>query len=480
MKIFWQENNLWNKAKNILKLYKLKYDIPKTFVIEKNEINSFNFNLLENNKKYILRPSFELEDWKNKSFAGFFESIICKNIKEIKNIFNYKNIEENFSWKWYNLKSIIIQEFIETNIYWVYFTRSPENIFLKWYYEIWENNNSVTNWKYINNKLNFFQEKELELTWKKLEKYFNYPQDIEFCIKNNKIIILQTRNITTWNNTIYNFSEIQKINWIYKYLDFDELWNKQDYFSYEILSKLFNIILLWEKIYFKQSIIPYYLFKNTKSKNNNLNLFYKIYKKYLLKKIIYNLLKLILPQKLDKKVLLEFFKNYNYSFLINKKSNLELNFSYKTNFITKKFLKLEKLKNKAFFYLKKYKKEYKNNNFKLKNINIKQEKLIFYKWIILNYKKEKNKNFKWIYKWKLSGILTNFKNFQYKKNLNQILFIENLDLNLYDKLDYIDWLIVKNWNLLSHNSIILREYKIPSIIQYKYFDNLKNWEKIIL
>jgi len=56
--------------------------------------------------------------------------------------------------------------------------------------------------------------------------------------------------------------------------------------------------------------------------------------------------------------------------------------------------------------------------------------------------------------------------------------IENLDHNLYDIIEYIDGIIVKNGNLLSHNSIVLREFKIPSIIKYKNYDTLISWEKI--
>ena len=46
-----------------------------------------------------------------------------------------------------------------------------------------------------------------------------------------------------------------------------------------------------------------------------------------------------------------------------------------------------------------------------------------------------------------------------------------------------NWIIIdfiKNWNLLSHNSIILREFKIPSIIKYENFKDLKVWENVII
>ena len=274
MKVFWTEkNNLWNKAKNIIKLYKNDYLIPETIIIE--YVNTYNKNilniseLLNHNKKYILRPSFNIEDWENKSFAWFFNSIYPLNKNEVITYLKQKNLKKSFWWdNKTKLLSIIIQEFIETNIYGVYFTRNPNNIFKKWYYEIWKTNKDITSWnKKLDLKLNFFQEKELNFIWQKLEKLFLNPQDIEFCIKDNKIIILQTRNITTWNYTIYNFSQIQKFNWIYTNLDFDELWEKSDYFSYKILKWLFNCIYLDSKIYFKKTIIPYYLFKKVESKN---------------------------------------------------------------------------------------------------------------------------------------------------------------------------------------------------------------------
>lgn len=495
MKIFWEENKLWNKSINIIKLYENKILIPETIILEKKEINNFNINLLKVNQKYILRPSFNIEDWSYKSYAWFFQSIIFKNKMDIKNflIKNKNNLEKIFWWKKYQLNSLIIQDFIKTNIYWVYFTRNPNNIFEKWFYEIWKNNNEITSWNIDSDlKLNFLQKKELEIIWKKIEKIFKYPQDIEFCIKNWKIILLQTRNITTWNNSLYNFYEIEKFNWIYSILDFDELWEKQDFFSYKVLNKLFSCIYINSRIYFKSTIIPYYLFKkiNKTQKNNisskNLYLFYQNYKKYLFKKMFFNFIKLFIFQKLDKNILKIIFKNYKYSFLIKNKSNLDLNFKYENiNFITKYFLKIEKQKNISFKYLEKYKKEYIerhrlqtkiNNNYQNNKLS---KKIILLNWIILNNKKNKEK-YNWIYKWKINWIITDLNNFKYKKNLNQILIIENLNIDLYDKIGYINWVIIKKWNSLSHNSIILREYKISSIIKYKDYDKLKVWENIIL
>lgn len=434
MKVFWNKKNLWNKALNIINLNKNNFNIPKTIIFEKNSI--FFFKWFRKCKKYIIRPSFSNEDLNSKSLAWYYKSFVFNDLWKLNDFINQdiKIISKLFWWTEKYFKSIIIQEFIETNIYWVFFTKSPENVLTKWFYEIWAQYNNITSWKNNKNfKLNFIAKKELEIIWNKLEKHFNFPQDIEFCINNKIIYILQTRNITTWNNTIYNYSEIQKFHWIYQTLDFDELSDKQDLFSYEVLKNIFNIIFINWNIYFKKIVFPYF-----------------------------------------------YFKNYKYSFLLKKESNLILNFEYKNcNYITKQFLKIEKQKNNAFKYLEKYKNEYKGKKL-IENEQNLPKKLIIKNWVIINFLKKEKIEFKWIYKWTINWNITNLKNFKYKKNLNQILIVNNLDFNLYNKLEYIDWLIVKNWNLLSHNSIILREYKIPSLIKYKKFDLLKNWEKIIL
>lgn len=479
MKIIWNKNDLWNKAKNIEILYKNRINIPITFIIQKKEIIKCDFKFINIFDKYILRPSFYNEDNRKNSLAWYYNSIFPISKNEIISFFDFKNYINLFNWKIENFKSIIIQEFIETNIYWVYFTRDPNNIFKKWFYEIWKYNNSITSWKEIQKiKLSFFQEKELEILWNKLENIFNYPQNIEFCIKNWKIIILQTRNITSWNNTFYNFKYIKKINWIYETLDFDELWKKQDYFSYEILKNLFNCIYLDWKIYFKKSLFPLYFLKNFEYvTNNNLKLFIKNYKIYLKEKFIFNLIRIVFFQKLNKLILIDLFKNYNYSFLLNKKSNLDLNFEYKNvNFITRKFILIEKLKNNAFLYLEKYKKDFKWKNFIWENNFILVKKLFFVNWKIIKLNDKKDN---YIYKWKIKWVITNLENFD-KNKKNQVLITTNLDFNIFDKLDNLSWVIIKEWNLLSHNSIILRECKIPSIINYYWFNDLQIWEKIVI
>lgn len=467
----------WKKAENLQILKEKWINIPDFIIVPRNNTNPEKLkNFLKNDKKYILRPSFENEDSEKSSFAWFFKSIFPISKNEIIKIFSKNNLEKEFWWENYILKSIIIQEFIENaDYYGVYFSRNPENIFLPGFYEIWKNNLSITSGIEKNFwKLNYFLEKDLEFIWNKLEKIFNFPQDIEFCIKNNKIFIFQSRHITTGNISIHNFDEINKISGIFTKIDFDEISENQDIFSFKILENLFNCIYINGNIFFKKTIFPKFIFKNYKNiENQNLKNFLINYKSYLISKFIFQIIKIFSFQKLDKNILQKFFKNYKYSFLQNEKSNLDINFDFKSNFITNYFLKIEKIKNNAFNFLEKYKQEYFEKNFikKEKNI-ILDEKLVFLNGKII-FKKTKNEKNIYIYKWKISGILTDLGNFN-TKNKNQILFVENLDFFIFDKLDYISGIIVKNGNLLSHNSIIIREYKIPCIIKYRNFENLKN------
>lgn len=187
MKIIWIKNELWDKAEKINILKKNKVTIPKTYIVKKNKIKICNFSFLENNKKYILRPSFLDEDNIKSSLAWYYNSIfpILKN--EIISTFKNKNYINLFNWKIENLKSIIIQEFIETNIYWVYFTRNPNNIFEKWFYEIWDKNNSVTSWKKLYNiKLSFIQKKRIRNNMKKTWKYISFPSRYRILYKRLK------------------------------------------------------------------------------------------------------------------------------------------------------------------------------------------------------------------------------------------------------------------------------------------------------
>ena len=112
------------KNKRLIELKNIGINIPNFFLYEDKlcELDKFK------SEKLILRSSYRLEDWDKKSFAWFFSSIwwIHKNnIKEInKNIDNikkdaYKKIEK-IAWRKSDF-GIIIQEYIESDFWWVIF-----------------------------------------------------------------------------------------------------------------------------------------------------------------------------------------------------------------------------------------------------------------------------------------------------------------------------------------------------------------------
>jgi len=500
-KIIWNKNNLWNKANWIYKLFQFNFDIPNTLIIECSNDYIINLDDLFNVEKYILRPSFDWEDSLRESYAGFFKSFFPLTKEELIKKLKNKNLAELLWWKWFKLKSIIIQEFIEADLYWVYFSRNPNNILEKWWYNISKTNDWVTSWKKIKStkELTFFIKKDLENISKFLENKNTSPQDIEFCLKKWKIILLQSRAITTWNETIYNFSEIVLFNWIYNKIDFPEFWKDLSVFTYSILENIIKCIYLWKNIYFKKWLSLF-----NRNKISLLNDFVWKYRKYLKTKIGYSILEIFSLQKLDLEILNKFYKDYNFSFDLFENSNLDISFDYKTNFLTRKKLKLEKLKYDAFKELEKIKKEilvkniywtdinylkikeFLNNSeaknrkliIKRKNINILDynNKLIFIKGINILSNDEKQDT--WIYKWKIKWYKVNVDNIKEDKSIKQVLFINDLSYDIFDKLKYISWVVVKYWSIYSHNSIILRESKIPSIISKEIYLEFQSNKKV--
>lgn len=464
----------WHKASNIQVFKKLWIHHPFTHITRFKALSLWEISKLQSGKKYIIRPSFWDEDTFIFSSAWYYKSIFPLSKEEVIAFCKKWDISV-FGWKkWAILQSIIIQEFISGEIYWVFFTRNPKNIFMKGLYKISKNHGDITSW--INEwewKLPFFLEKELEHIWDILERYFKTPQDIEFCIQDGKLYILQTRAITTWNPTIYTFTEIKKLYGEYYFLDHDELWETQDMFSYSVIKEIYPCIYIDGKIFirrwgFLRLIFKYY----SNIKDSNFQSFFYNYRKYLLYKIWYQFLKSIVPQKLDLDILSQVFQSYSYSFLKDMRSNLDIDFKApKANFMTRQFLSLEKQKQKSFIYLEKYKKTYIWNSF-WKNegiIDIKNPRFIW--WTIVNYY-EKKDIYIYIFSWDIIWTCISEKTF--KKWISwQVLICENLSVHIYEMLPWLSWIIVKSGNILSHNAIVLREYKIPSIIQYPEYNKLK-------
>ena len=147
------ESNIGNKAINLRFLQKKGFNIPKTFVCEYDPFYQYkqgNETVIEDlreelayyiqeNKKYSIRSSADIEDTSDKSFAGQFKTILNQSgieniIESILEIWNSlediksQTYSKNFSHNPDEIKmGIIIQEMIIPEYSGVVFTRNPVN-----------------------------------------------------------------------------------------------------------------------------------------------------------------------------------------------------------------------------------------------------------------------------------------------------------------------------------------------------------------
>ena len=225
-------NSFGGKAINLGFLIQNGFNVPDGFCIS-TEINKLTEDIKEKiiekfkNIGYpvAVRSSATVEDSKISSFAGQFETYLnisseielfaaiekCWNSLSSKRAQGYlknKNIE--------NVKmAVIVQKMINADYGGVVFTIDPvekKNILIEIVEgggeklvggEITLNSYYVDrdNFSIVNKESTFEVDssliRKIAETTLKIEKLFNYPQDIEFCLNYNKIFILQSRPITT-------------------------------------------------------------------------------------------------------------------------------------------------------------------------------------------------------------------------------------------------------------------------------------------
>lgn len=226
-------NNLifWNKINNLVRLF-WKFNIPDWFIIESIENLDW---LLENDKKYIIRSSANIEDSSTTSCAWLFDSKIIywnNNLeKESLNLYNnidFDSIKMFLNRVWYNWEiklNFLVQEFIYWDFSWVYFSdydwaeyleyiKWPNSLLVDWLvnassvtllwnkknikvkkqdYYLWEDDKKVfipTYPKVEEKKLN-----HLFLEFQKIRKIFDFDIDVEWTIVWDIIYILQVRKI---------------------------------------------------------------------------------------------------------------------------------------------------------------------------------------------------------------------------------------------------------------------------------------------
>lgn len=265
-------NILGNKTLNLNKTVKLGFNVPK-FIALSSDISKklfcdevFRKNLLAEvvnilgAKKYAVRSSALIEDGDNQSFAGQFLTQI--NLGADKLDFGIlKVLEQANDYLNGDLQkfSIIIQDYIEADISGVVFTRNPngdrEMVIEYGFCEgekivsgiikpekisvYWNNKSAVKLPKFI------IANKIIE-KFKELEQRNKFPQDIEWCIKDNNFYVLQTRPITTISMAQYeqikyiedflsNNSEVY-----YEKTDICEISPRPSRIAYDLLKSIYS------------------------------------------------------------------------------------------------------------------------------------------------------------------------------------------------------------------------------------------------
>ena len=229
------DNNITKKINNLLsKLTKentleISNKINKLFdsiAINSNILNEINL-LIKNNKLYAVRSSGTKEDLDNYSFAGQYETFLnvpayevpkriidCSKSMFSETILSYL-LNNNISFNDLGM-TVIIQEMVPSELSGICFTLNPitgkdtemlievgeglgENIVSgkiapeQYYYDWYHNTyNYDKKNKLISKKLL----REITKTFLDIKLHFGYPCDIEFAIANNKLYILQSRQIT--------------------------------------------------------------------------------------------------------------------------------------------------------------------------------------------------------------------------------------------------------------------------------------------
>ena len=254
---------LGSKIENLIKLKEHNFNVPNFFILKHEDViktkiptyeltNKTNEELLEisnklkeeieqsielkytnelNTKYYAVRSSSSLEDGDLTSFAGQFDTYLnveekdlnTKIIECFKSLYNINVLEymKTNNLDLSNLKmNVIVQEMINPDISGVLFTSNPQGIInesvISVSYGLGENvvadKGEITTYYYnLTDKLYYYDGIKNILSKEQIEELINISEelkkelgsylDIEFSILNNTIYLLQTRKITTIDDT---------------------------------------------------------------------------------------------------------------------------------------------------------------------------------------------------------------------------------------------------------------------------------------
>lgn len=216
------------KINNLVKLKKSGINVPEFEVIKWEERNK-KINNKKYSGKYAVRSSANIEDGKENSFAGQFDTYLNVETKDLnkkisscfKSI-NNKNVKDYIKSKKIDVSQVkmdvILQKMVNSEYSGVIFTSNPNGIINETVIVVGKGlgNNVVedkvdtTSYYYnLTDNIYYYEGKEELLdkkcieelidTSKKIKEILGDYLDIEFAIEKGKIYILQARNITTLN-----------------------------------------------------------------------------------------------------------------------------------------------------------------------------------------------------------------------------------------------------------------------------------------
>lgn len=217
----WSKPNgiFWNKSLNLMNLERNGFLVPKTIFLStdffKNKPLEFDVWFINFPKPWIVRSACLEEDNFSESNAWRYKSIVVNWWQEELNQ-AIKDVTNHARSVW-STPSLMIQEYIEWEYYWVWFSRflADNNAYLPIVEYSWSAQ-AVTWWIEKVKRYHFlWASEELELStpddflWKfiKILKSIELikwkPQDIEFAVKWDDIYVLQTRDcvdtLQSWN-----------------------------------------------------------------------------------------------------------------------------------------------------------------------------------------------------------------------------------------------------------------------------------------
>lgn len=206
------------KALGLIKLRASEIKIPKTYVIPYGvEIEEIKIeNLFDSNKKYAVRSSANVEDGGIHSFAGMFDSYLnvekeniidrAREVQQSENNDRVKKYIEINNLQKPNM-NVVIQEFIEPEISGVWIGQNENKGILEWVKgngeklvsgkenptrEVWDKNTCMQE----GIKNNDYIGKQLLRIQNTLAKSNGDTADMEWCIINGELILLQYRPVT--------------------------------------------------------------------------------------------------------------------------------------------------------------------------------------------------------------------------------------------------------------------------------------------